>query len=104
MVATETSTPTAELRKLFFEAARTHASNVMSVSRGHGFDRHFFVLQQLIREDETVPAMFRDPAYGSKRKPRQVMTNGISAVTLESGGVFEHPDGLSVSFAANNEL
>jgi len=102
--AAKTKTPTDEIRKLFFEAARTHASNTMSTSRGHGFDRHFLALQWVIREDETVPALFTDPAYRIKRRPPQLLTNSISSGGLDGSNVIDHEDGLTIIFEIQDEL
>ena len=101
--AAESTASEDELRKLFFDAARTHASNAMSTSRGHGFDRHFFALRWSVRDDETVPALFTDPIYRSKRSPPQLMTNCIATTMGREGGdVFDHPNGLSITFEAGD--
>ncbi|KAF7860820.1 hypothetical protein EAF04_008338 [Stromatinia cepivora] len=103
-VAADTKIPTAELRGLFFDAARIHASNVITTSRGHGFDRHLFALEWSIREGETVPALFTDPTYRSKRRPPQIMTNCIVGEALEGGDFFDHPNGVSVTYETKDEF
>jgi hypothetical protein len=102
--AVENKSSTKELQTLFFDAARTHASNVVSTSRGHGFDRHLFGLECSIREGEEVPALFTDSTYKSKRRPPKVMTNCIGGEALEGGRLFDHPDGLSITFETKDEL
>ncbi|KAJ8061328.1 hypothetical protein OCU04_010391 [Sclerotinia nivalis] len=96
--AADTKMPADELRGLFLDAARIHASNVITTSRGHGFDRHLFALEWSIREGETVPALFTDPTYKCKRRPPQIMTNCIVGEALEGGDFFDHPNGVSVTY------
>ncbi|TVY93276.1 Highly reducing polyketide synthase [Lachnellula willkommii] len=102
--AADRQPPTAEVRKLFFDAARTHASNVATVSRGHSFDRHFFALQSAVRDGETMPALFTDPLYRSRKLPPQLMTNCLAAGALEGGDVFDHPNGMSINFQTEEKF
>lgn len=101
--AAEVKAPTSELRALLFDAAHTHASSVNSVARGHGFDRHLLALEWCIREDETIPALFGDPTFKGKRRPKQVMTNCITSGALECGDIPSHPEGLSIVFDTKEE-
>jgi hypothetical protein len=96
--ATEPQPPTKELRRLFFDAARAHASSVTTVARGHGFDRHFLALKWVVRDEEEVPALFTDEVYRGKRSPPRFMTNCMATGGAEGGDVFNHEDGLSVNF------
>lgn len=102
--AADTKIPTDELRGLFFDAARIHASNVVTTSRGHGFDRHLFALEWSVRGGETVPVLFTDPTYKSKRRPPQIMTNCIVGEALEGGDFFDHPNGVSVTYETKDEF
>lgn len=96
--------PTRELRTLLYDAARIHASNVTTTSRGHGFDRHLFALEWSVREGEKVPELFTDPTYKNKRRPPQIMTNCIVGEALEGGDFFDHPNGVSITYETKDEL
>ncbi|ESZ91056.1 hypothetical protein SBOR_8550 [Sclerotinia borealis F-4128] len=102
--AADMKIPTSELRALFLDAARVHASNVISTSRGHGFDRHLFALEWSVRDGETIPELFTDPTYKSKRRPPQIMTNCIVGEALEGGDFFDHPNGASITYETKDEL
>lgn len=96
--AAETKTPTKEIRKLFFDAAREHSASVMTVARGHGFDRHMLALKWAVREDETVPALLTDPIYRSKRTVPQLMTNCMATGGAEGGDILNREDMFSINF------
>jgi hypothetical protein len=96
--AEKLKTPTKQIRKMFFDAARQHASSVTTVARGHGFDRHFLALKWVVQSDEEVPDLLTDPIYRNKRSPPQFMTNCMVSGGAEGGDVFDHESGMSVNF------
>ncbi len=48
---------------LLKKAAWAHSKYLRAASQGEGCDRHFFGLSMLLGENETPPALFRDPVF-----------------------------------------
>jgi len=92
-----TSTPP-DLRALFFEAAKTHANNLMRATRGQGIDRHFLSLEWVVRDGEEVPALFASPLYEAKSRPRLVMTSCLMTGALECGSVLPDAESFWIHF------
>ncbi|KKK15144.1 hypothetical protein P175DRAFT_0503044 [Aspergillus ochraceoroseus IBT 24754] len=57
------SVPREEVVRLFRTALAAHSKYTAEASDGHGVDRHLFGLKKLVREGETLPAVFTDPAF-----------------------------------------
>lgn len=56
----------AEKVQLLRESAQAHAAYLKAASDGHGVDRHFFGLKNMVdpeQDKETVPALFSDPLF-----------------------------------------
>ncbi|OCL04357.1 hypothetical protein AOQ84DRAFT_416453 [Glonium stellatum] len=87
-----------DLRILFLEAAKVHASNVMRASRGHGIGRYFSCLEWSVRDGEEVPGLFADPLYETKFKPQKVITDCLMTRALECGSLLPDPESLWIHF------
>jgi len=55
--------PLAKQRRLFFDAVNTFVNTMTQVGRGHGFKAHLHALLAMVRDDEPVPALFKDQAW-----------------------------------------
>ncbi|KAG9238233.1 hypothetical protein BJ875DRAFT_492652, partial [Amylocarpus encephaloides] len=76
----------ADLRALFFDAARTHSQNLLRVARGQGFFRHLWSLRWAIREGEEPPLLLKS-ALWEKSSPFTVVTDCLSSQGLEVGAI-----------------
>ncbi|KAL8786443.1 MAG: hypothetical protein Q9213_002759 [Squamulea squamosa] len=59
----DTASITPELRRMFFHAVHVYANTTTRILRGHGFKAHLHALFAMLRDDEPVPALFRDQAW-----------------------------------------
>jgi hypothetical protein len=91
------SVPVSVRRKLFFEAIKTHANSVTRASRGKGIDRHLSALRQVLRDDEPLPSLFKDPIY-VKTRPRKIMSHCHETGMLEKGFVLRDPEAIWVHY------
>ncbi|KAH7121302.1 hypothetical protein B0J11DRAFT_590366 [Dendryphion nanum] len=87
------------LREHLLAAAKSHASNLMRCTHGHGIDRHLLCLEWSIRHDqgEEVPALFQSEIYKASR-PRYLITDCLATGVLECGSLPGRPGGLWVHF------
>ncbi|KAM0237218.1 hypothetical protein ACHAPO_004564 [Fusarium lateritium] len=51
--------------ELFRKAINAHIEYITAASDGKGVDRHLFGLKKLLEAGQEVPAIYKDPAYGS---------------------------------------
>ena len=75
IVATELGRSMAELRRLFFEGAKSQGNNLMRATRGRGADWHLLSLMWSVKEGEEIPAIFASPLFKGKSRPSKVMTD-----------------------------
>ena len=78
-------------RKLFYEAAKAHVNTATRISRGRGFAGHLYALQEVVQEEEEMPALFRDGTY-SKTRPGKIMTDCTEGKSALQEGGFMMPD------------
>lgn len=57
------STNTTDVIALFRNAVDAHVRYLHAAADGKGVDRHLFGLRKILKADEEIPAIFRDPAY-----------------------------------------
>lgn len=55
--------PREEVVKLLRAALAQHTKYTLEASDGKGVDRHLFGLKKLLKEGESLPAIYQDPAY-----------------------------------------
>ena len=89
--STTTSLPTSEIRELFHKAAKAHTNAVTRISRGRGFAHHLYALQEVRKEGEEVPSLFKDPVY-SKTRPGKIITDCVDWEDAISEGGYAMPD------------
>lgn len=91
--------PAAERRRLLREAVTVHASTMTRIGRGRGFAAHLEALREVLREDESLPAFFRDPTWEMMRvtstKKLKIKTDASEGLMMQEGG-FLMPDPESV--------
>lgn len=102
--STATGPSTTKLRELFHKAARAHTSASTRISRGRGFAHHLYALQEVRREGEELPALFRDPIY-RKTRPGKIMTDCVDweDAISEGGYVMEDPEHVWVHYEVDDE-
>lgn len=61
-ISDHSSNPTNNI-ELFRNAVESHVQYLHAAADGKGADRHLFGLKKLMKADEEIPAIFRDPAY-----------------------------------------
>ncbi|KAF2713115.1 carnitine O-acetyltransferase [Pleomassaria siparia CBS 279.74] len=50
-------------QKLFRDALNAHVKYISDASNGQGVDRHLFGLKKCLKEGETLPTLYKDPAF-----------------------------------------
>lgn len=80
------------LRYLFDAAARAHAALLARVSQGRGFAAHMYALQEVVREDQQIPALFDKASVYKKTRPGKLMTDCAEWLDGIQDGGFAMPD------------
>ena len=95
--ATDETIPEAQCRRLLREAANTHTTTMTRIARGHGFAAHLEALQEILHDDEPVPALFRDSTWKMMHvtSTRKFKTDASDGLMVQEGGFFM-PDPESV--------
>ena len=95
--ATDDRIPFAERQRLLRDAAQSHASTLSKIARGRGFAAHLEALQEMVREHEPVPALFRDSTWEMMRvtSTRKIKTDASEGLMAQEAGFFM-PDPESV--------
>ena len=94
--------PLAERRRLFAEAAKSHAREVAVTRRGRGWYRHLVALQDMLEPGEEEPALYSDPLY-LKIRPRKVFTTFVEANVPEGGATWKTRDSIWLSCQVSEE-
>jgi carnitine O-acetyltransferase len=83
-----------EILKLLQQAAFKHSFYSKKASMGHGVDRHFFGLTQMMKDDEETPELFKHPVFERSKHWR------LSTSTLPTcpGFGMVVDDGLGVGY------
>ena len=76
---------------LFRRAAARHVQFAAWAADGQGVDRHLFGMRKVIKEDEPLPEIYRDPAY-SRTNHWELSTSQLSSRFLDGWG---YGEGLS---------
>lgn len=87
------SLPVETRRKLFLEAAKSHASSVTRAVRFRGFDRYLTSLRQVSERSEGRIALYNDPIY-SRTRPRKFMAHCHETGMLEQAYLMREPDAI----------
>jgi carnitine O-acetyltransferase len=77
-----------ELKDLFGKAAARHVQYSAWAADGHGVDRHLFGLKKLVRADEELPGIYKDPAYG-RSSHWELSTSQLSSRFFDGWGYGE---------------
>ena len=101
--ASSTTIPVSEQRRLLKEAIRSHTATLIRISRGKGFAAHLEALQQVLRQDEEVPEVFRDSSWQWMRvtASRKLKTDASDGMLIqEAGYLMPDPKSLFLHYEA----
>ena len=103
--AKDAFTPNAKVCKLLRAAAKTHTATRTRLARGHGFAAHLEALREVLRDNEPVPALFRDSAWNLMHvtNTRKIKTDASDNMLVQEGGFFM-PDPESVWYKKEASL
>lgn len=91
-------------RKLFFEAAREHASAMMRAQKGEGYHRTLTAMEMLAKQqgfkDNKMPLLYNDPAF-CKTGPENIMTGPRDGLLSEVASVWPKEESLFVNYEVN---
>ena len=93
-----------ERRSLFHEAAKAYTNLVTRISRGRGFAHHLYALQEVCKDDEEIPQLFRDHIY-AKTRPAKIMTDCVDWEGAISEGAYamSDPEHVWVHYEVDDE-
>lgn len=92
-----------ERAKLFKSAATRHIQYCAWAADGQGVDRHMFGLKKLVREGETMPEVFQDPAFG-KSANWMLSTSSLYVPLFNNWGYGEViPEGFGLSYMVGDK-
>lgn len=92
-----------ERAKLFRTAVTRHLQYAAWAADGQGVDRHLLGLKKLLKEDEPVPALYVDKAYGQTNH-WELSTSQLSSPYLDGWGYGEVvPDGYGLSYSIGDD-
>ena len=77
-----------ELKALFGKAVARHMQYSAWAADGQGVDRHLFGLKNLVRADEELPGIYKDPAYG-RSSHWELSTSQLSSRYFDGWGYGE---------------
>jgi carnitine O-acetyltransferase len=75
---------------LFRAAVSRHLKYAALASDGLGVDRHFFGLKKVLKEGETMPEVFTEPAF-AKASKWELSTSQLGSDYLDGWGYGEGP-------------
>ncbi|KAF8158529.1 acyltransferase ChoActase/COT/CPT, partial [Crassisporium funariophilum] len=91
------------LRSLFSRAAARHIQYASWAADGQGVDRHLFGLKKLLKEGETLPEIYTDPAF-SKSSHWELSTSQLSSKYFDGWGYGEVvTDGYGLSYSIGDD-
>lgn len=100
------SIPLAERQMLLREAAKVHTSTMTRIGRGRGCMAHLEALQEMLCEEDPVPAFFKDPTWKmmhvtSARKIKTDASEGL--MVQEAGFLMPDPESLFIHYEIEDE-
>ncbi|KAJ7195467.1 acyltransferase ChoActase/COT/CPT, partial [Mycena pura] len=99
MLAPHASESDAHRAALFRAAAARHVQYAAWAADGQGVDRHLFGLKRLLREGESLPALYTDGAF-ARTSHWELSTSQLSSPYLDGWGYGEVvPDGYGLSYS-----
>ncbi|KAG8873061.1 Carnitine O-acetyltransferase mitochondrial [Tulasnella sp. 331] len=88
---------------LFRRAVARHLQYAAWAADGQGVDRHLFGLKKLLKPDESVPEIYKDPSFG-KSSHWQLSTSNLSSEYLDGWGYGEVvPNGYGLSYSIGDK-
>lgn len=94
---------TAEKVATFQAACKQHVTYLSAASDGKGVDRHFLGLKNMLKVDETVPAIFTDPIF-SYSQSWYLSTSQIPSEYFQSWGFSQViDDGFGLAYLIAND-
>lgn len=91
---------------LLREAANVHTNTVARIARGKGFASHLECLKDVLRADEPMPALFKDPTWQMMRvnSPRKIKTDATDGLmTQEAGFLMPDPESVFVHYEIEDD-
>jgi hypothetical protein len=95
-IAEDDTVSSAERRRLFLDAVKSHARFVALSTRGRGWMRHVMALKEVMQPGEELPALYTDPVYLRTRE-RKVFTSFGDSGALELGNCWADREALWLS-------
>ncbi|KAL5501589.1 CAT2 [Sanghuangporus vaninii] len=89
--------------QLFRRAVARHLQYATWAADGLGVDRHLFGLKKMIRDGESLPEIYSDPAY-SRTSHWELSTSQLSSPFVDGWGYGEVvPDGYGLSYSIGDD-
>ncbi|KAI5122447.1 hypothetical protein M0805_008759 [Coniferiporia weirii] len=89
--------------QLFRRAVARHLQYAAWAADGQGVDRHLFGLKKMLREGESLPEIYKDPAF-SRTGHWELSTSQLSSPFLDGWGYGEVvPDGFGLSYSIGDD-
>ncbi len=104
--ATDDRIPLAERLGLLRDAAQSHASTMTRIARGRGFAAHLEALQEVVRKDEALPALFKESTWQWMRvtSTRKIKTDASEAFMAQEAGFFmQDPESVWVHYEVEDD-
>ena len=84
-------------------SAKAHSNYLKMASSGHGVDRHFFGLKNMLQPDESVPELFKDPLF-KYSSTWLISTSQLSSEYFEGYGWSQVNDnGFGLAYMLNKD-
>ncbi|KAK7469357.1 Carnitine O-acetyltransferase mitochondrial [Stygiomarasmius scandens] len=88
---------------LFRAAVNRHMQYSAWAADGQGVDRHLFGLKKIMKEDEELPRLYKDPSY-AQTSHWELSTSQLSSAYFDGWGYGEVvPDGYGLSYSIGDE-
>lgn len=89
--------------KLLKESAKHHSNYMKAAADGHGVDRHFFGLKNMLDSTEVVPELFQDPLF-KYSSTWLISTSQLSSENFDGYGWSQVNDnGFGLAYMLNND-
>lgn len=93
----------AQRAALFRSAVARHVQYSAWAADGQGVDRHLFGLKRMLKEGESLPEIYKDPAFSLSSK-WELSTSQLSSKYLDGWGYGEVvPDGYGLSYSISDD-
>lgn len=95
--------PISDKLKLFRESIAAHVDYLKRSSNGQGIDRHFFGLKQMLKKDEPIPNLLKDPIFNYSSN-WLISTSQLSSEYFDGYGWSQVNDnGFGLAYMINND-